>query len=237
MFGACSPPPPARAPASCRPAATRHSACTRDTSRSTTDAEESRRLRSACRCWLLLLAAVAGCRRWLSCCGSGGASHALPWQGVDQCYHAELSQTLTATVMTPSLPTRSIARAMSCPISVSPLAEMVPTCRHRSLPSNFVDCYSRSLITVSVRIDFAAVTLAVPRQMSPQCGSVHGLSMRVGHHASLSLCSPTCAISSVVEIIFARPLSSAMTCSTPICTPLRISCGAMPAAADLQLSL
>ena len=35
---------------------------------------------------------------------------------------------LTETVMTPSLPTRSIARAMSCPISVSPLAEIVPTC-------------------------------------------------------------------------------------------------------------
>lgn len=34
----------------------------------------------------------------------------------------------TATVMTPSLPTRSIARAMSWPISVSPLAEIVPTC-------------------------------------------------------------------------------------------------------------
>ena len=34
----------------------------------------------------------------------------------------------TCTVMTPSLPTRSIARAMSFPISSSPFAEMVPTC-------------------------------------------------------------------------------------------------------------
>jgi hypothetical protein len=30
--------------------------------------------------------------------------------------------------MTPSLPTFSMARAMSSPISRSPLAEMVPTC-------------------------------------------------------------------------------------------------------------
>lgn len=34
----------------------------------------------------------------------------------------------TATVMTPSLPTFSIARAMRSPISRSPLAEMVATC-------------------------------------------------------------------------------------------------------------
>ena len=34
----------------------------------------------------------------------------------------------SATVMTPSLPTRSMARAMRSPISASPLAEMVPTC-------------------------------------------------------------------------------------------------------------
>ena len=33
----------------------------------------------------------------------------------------------TCTVMTPSLPTRSIARAISFPISSSPFAEMVPT--------------------------------------------------------------------------------------------------------------
>ena len=31
--------------------------------------------------------------------------------------------------MTPSLPTRSIARAMRSPISRSPLAEIVPTCK------------------------------------------------------------------------------------------------------------
>ena len=33
----------------------------------------------------------------------------------------------TETVMTPSLPTRSIALAIKSPISFSPLAEMVPT--------------------------------------------------------------------------------------------------------------
>ena len=33
----------------------------------------------------------------------------------------------TETVMTPSLPTRSMARAMRSPISFSPFAEIVPT--------------------------------------------------------------------------------------------------------------
>ena len=39
---------------------------------------------------------------------------------------------LTDTVMTPSLPTFSMALAMSSPISRSPLAEMVATCRGSS---------------------------------------------------------------------------------------------------------
>ncbi len=41
--------------------------------------------------------------------------------------HLHLHLHLTCTVMTPSLPTFSMALAISSPISLSPLAEMVPT--------------------------------------------------------------------------------------------------------------
>ena len=46
----------------------------------------------------------------------------------------------------------------------------------------------------------------------------------------------TCAISSVVLIIFARPLRSANTCSTARLMPLLKSIGFMPAATDLHPS-
>src|SRR3954453_23929263 len=55
----------------------------------------------------------------------------------------------SSTVMTPSLPTFSMARAIISPISRSPLAEMVPTCATSALVPIFLERDLMSLTTVS----------------------------------------------------------------------------------------
>src|SRR6516162_8393650 len=55
----------------------------------------------------------------------------------------------SSTVITPSLPTFCIASAIILPISLSLLAEMVPTCAISSLVETFFERFSISLTTVS----------------------------------------------------------------------------------------
>src|SRR6185503_20388294 len=55
----------------------------------------------------------------------------------------------SSTVMTPSLPTFCIALAIIVPISVSPLAEIVPTCEISSLVETFFDRFLMSSTTAS----------------------------------------------------------------------------------------
>mmetsp|Transcript_14445 Transcript_14445/g.47426 ORF Transcript_14445/g.47426 Transcript_14445/m.47426 type:complete len:329 (+) Transcript_14445:629-1615(+) len=63
------------------------------------------------------------------------------------------------TVMTPSLPTFSIARAMSSPISRSPFAEMVPTCAISSVVLIGLDIFFSSDTT-------AFTAIVMPRRRS-----------------------------------------------------------------------
>ena len=53
----------------------------------------------------------------------------------------------SSTVITPSLPTFSIASAIILPISLSPLAEIVPTCATSSEVVIFCDCDSSDFTT------------------------------------------------------------------------------------------
>ncbi len=55
----------------------------------------------------------------------------------------------SSTVITPSLPTRSMAVAMMSPISRSPLAEMVPTCATSWLVRTVLACLCRLVTTAS----------------------------------------------------------------------------------------
>ena len=64
----------------------------------------------------------------------------------------------SSTVMTPSLPTLSIASAMIVPIVASLLAEMVPTCAIM-LPLTLFDC-ARSRLTT------ASTAVSIPRLIS-----------------------------------------------------------------------
>ncbi len=65
----------------------------------------------------------------------------------------------SSTVMTPSLPTFSIASAMMSPMTVSPLALIVPTCAISVLPLVGFDC--------SLRFSTILATAAsMPRLMS-----------------------------------------------------------------------
>ena len=50
---------------------------------------------------------------------------------------------LTATVITPSFPTFSMALAIKSPISLSPLAEIVPTCAKKA--RNYKSYHSKKL--------------------------------------------------------------------------------------------
>ncbi len=50
----------------------------------------------------------------------------------------------SSTVITPSLPTFSIAWAIIVPMAVSPLAEIVPTCEISSLDFTFLERFSKS---------------------------------------------------------------------------------------------
>src|SRR6516164_918908 len=59
------------------------------------------------------------------------------------------SDLASSTVMTPSLPTFFMASASILPISVSPLAEMVPTCAISSLVETFFERFWMSLTTAS----------------------------------------------------------------------------------------
>ena len=65
----------------------------------------------------------------------------------------------SSTVITPSLPTFFMASAMSLPISLSPLAEMVPTWAISSLEVTFLDCFFSSSMT-------AITALSTPRLRS-----------------------------------------------------------------------
>src|SRR6185503_11947821 len=55
----------------------------------------------------------------------------------------------SSTVMTPSLPTFFIASARNLPISVSPFAEIVPTCAISSFDVTFFEFFLRSSMTAS----------------------------------------------------------------------------------------
>ena len=66
------------------------------------------------------------------------------------------SDLASSTVITPSLPTRCIASAMSSPIWVSPLAEMVPTCATSAEVEIFFERASRSFTA-------AAAAMSTPR--------------------------------------------------------------------------
>jgi hypothetical protein len=55
----------------------------------------------------------------------------------------------SSTVMTPSLPTFSIASAIRLPMVSSPFELMMPTCAISLLPRVGLDCFLSSAITVS----------------------------------------------------------------------------------------
>ncbi len=72
--------------------------------------------------------------------------------------------------------------------------------------------------------------------MSRFCFAAGAVCLSYSRLLQNSIADNTCAISSVVLIIFARPFKSANTCSTARLMPLLKSIGFMPAATDLHPS-
>mmetsp|Transcript_8289 Transcript_8289/g.22469 ORF Transcript_8289/g.22469 Transcript_8289/m.22469 type:complete len:282 (-) Transcript_8289:161-1006(-) len=98
-------------------------------------------------------------------------------------------------VMTPSFPTRSMASEMSCPISVSALAEMVPTCVISSLEVIGRLISSRLLVTL-------VTAIWIPRRKS--CGfnpaaTALQPSEKMARARTVAVVVPSPAISLVLE--------------------------------------
>ncbi len=111
----------------------------------------------------------------------------------------------SSTVMTPSLPTFFIASARILPISLSPLAEMVPTWAISSLEVTFLDCFFRSSITT-------ATALSTPRFTS----------IGLAPAATALAPSRTMAWASTVAVVVPSPAMSEVleATSRTICAPM-----------------
>ena len=110
----------------------------------------------------------------------------------------------SSTVMTPSLPTFFMASAILAPISLSPLAEMVPTWATSSLEVTFLDLVFSSATTAatamstprfrSIGLEPAATDLAPSRMMA--CASTVAVVVpspamsEVLEATSFSICAP-----------------------------------------------
>mmetsp|Transcript_3507 Transcript_3507/g.11748 ORF Transcript_3507/g.11748 Transcript_3507/m.11748 type:complete len:238 (-) Transcript_3507:67-780(-) len=102
----------------------------------------------------------------------------------------------SATVMTPSLPTFSIARAMRSPISRSPLAEIVPTCAISSV----VEIILRFFFNSSTTFSTAAL---IPRRKSigfiPAATLLHP-SLKIARAKTVAVVVPSPATSFVLTL-------------------------------------
>mmetsp|Transcript_3352 Transcript_3352/g.15497 ORF Transcript_3352/g.15497 Transcript_3352/m.15497 type:complete len:385 (-) Transcript_3352:353-1507(-) len=97
----------------------------------------------------------------------------------------------SATVMTPSLPTFSMARAMRSPISRSPLAEMVPTCA------------ISSVVEMSLALLLSSATTLSTAAWIPRRRSMGFMPAATDLHPSLKM-----ALVSTVAVVVPSPATS-----------------------------
>ena len=111
----------------------------------------------------------------------------------------------SSTVITPSLPTFSIAFAIMSPISLSPFAEIVPTCAISSLVETFFDALCKLVITF-------VTAKSMPRFKS------------IGFMPAATALEPsrTIACANTVAVVVPSPASSAVreATSLTICAPM-----------------
>ena len=135
----------------------------------------------------------------------------------------------SSTVMTPSLPTFSIASAIRLPISVSLLAEMVPTCAISFLPVVGTEIFLSSSTTAStalsmprlISIGFApAVTFLRPSRKIAWASTVAVVvpspaTSEVLVATSFTICAPMFSIGSASSISLATVTPSLVTVGAP----------------------
>ena len=116
-----------------------------------------------------------------------------------------VSDFASSTVMTPSLPTFCIARAIISPISRSPFAEMVPTCAISSFVLTLRECF------------FTSSTTAFTARSMPRLRSI-------GFMPAVTPLAPSLMIAwaSTVAVVVPSPASSEVLLATSrsICAPM-----------------
>ena len=101
----------------------------------------------------------------------------------------------SSTVMTPSLPTFSMASARMSPIMLSPLALMVPTCAISVLPLVGLDCSLRLSTTL-------ATAASIPRLMSigfEPAATRRAPSLKMAWASTVAVVVPSPATSEVLD--------------------------------------